>query len=50
VYLASNDLHVGEASRYGQHLPRVVTLQYLCSVAVTVYIPLISTSTERMDQ
>jgi len=47
VYLANNDPHVAGASRYGQHLPRVVTLQCLFFVAVTVYVPLISTSTER---
>jgi len=46
VYLANNDPHVGGASRYGQHLQRMVTSQYLCFVAVTVYIPLISTSNE----
>ena len=45
MYLANNDPHVAGASRYGQHLQRVVTLQYLCCVVVTVYIPLISTST-----
>jgi len=50
VYLANNDLHVGGASRCGQHLPRVVTLQYLHFAVVTVYVLLISTSTERMDQ
>jgi len=50
VYLANSDPHVGEASLYGQHLQRVVTLQYLHFAAVTVYVPLISTSTERMDQ
>jgi len=44
VYLASNDPHVAGASRYGQHLQRVVTLQYLCFVVVTVYVPLISTT------
>jgi len=51
VYLANNGPHVDGASRYGQHLPRVVTSQYLCFVAVTIYVPLISTySTERTDQ
>jgi len=45
VYLANNDPHAAGASRYGQRLQRMVTLQYLCFVVVTVYIPLISTST-----
>jgi len=47
VYLANNDLHVAGASRYGQHLQRMVALQYLCFGVVTVYVPLISTCTER---
>ena len=42
MYLANNDPHVAGASRYGQHLQRVVTSQYLYFVAVTVYEPLIS--------
>jgi len=50
VYLSNNDPHVAGASRYGQHLQHMVTLQYLRSVAVTVYVLLISTSTERTDQ
>jgi len=50
VYLANSDPHVGGASRYGQHLQRMATSQYLCFVAVTVYVLLISTNTERMDQ
>ena len=45
MYLANNGPHVGGASHYGQHLRRVVTLQYLFS-AVPVYASLISTSTE----
>jgi len=47
VYLANSDPHVGGASRYGQHLQRMVTSQYLCVVAVTVYVLRVSTSTVR---
>jgi len=50
VYLANSDPHVAGASRYGQHLQRVVTSQYLCFVAVTVYVPPISTSAEKYNQ
>jgi len=47
VYLANNDPRVAGASRHGQHLQRMVTSQYLCFVAVTVYVLPISTSPEQ---
>ena len=49
MYLANSGRHVAGASRYGQHLQRMVTSQYLCVVAVTVYVLLISTSSVRFD-